>query len=111
MAETARVLVPSERTAERLNEATPDIRAVTFEFIAPLQLVAVRVVRTYLQSVLGLLTAGMAGGAAGMIPYADFQELLIKSASLAIAPAVVAAIQNILEILAKWDATKPELRG
>ena len=111
MPETATVLVPSERTAERLNEATPNVRAVTFAFIQPFQLVAVRVLRTYLQSMLGLLTAGLAGGAAGMIPFTDFQDLFIKSASLAIAPTVVSAIQNILEILAKWDSTKPELRG
>lgn len=110
MAET-RVLVSSERTADRLNDATPNVQTVTFSYIAPIKLVLVRVVRTYLQSLLGLLTAGMAGGAAGMIPFTDFQDLLVKSASLAIAPAVVSAIQNILEILTKLDETKPELRG
>jgi hypothetical protein len=111
MAEAAKVLVPSERTAERLNDATPEIRAVTFEFIAPFKLVLVRVVRTYLQTLLGLLTAGMAGGAAGIIPFNDFQDLFIKSVTLAIAPAVVSALQNVLEIMAKLDATHPEVRG
>ncbi len=111
MPDTATVLVPSERTADRLNAATPEIKTVDFKFIAPFKLVLVRVVRTYLQSLLGLLTAGLAGGAAGMIPFADFSDLLVKSASLAIAPTVVAAIQNVLEILAKLDETKPELRG
>jgi hypothetical protein len=110
MPEPAKVLVPSERTAERLNAAA-GVRSVTFEFIAPFKLVLVRVVRTYLQTLLGLLTAGMAGGATGLLPFVDFQDLLVKSASLAIAPAVVSAIQNVLEVMAKWDESKPELRG
>lgn len=109
MTDTATVLVPSESKAVRLNAATGAIPSVDFAYINPFKLIAVRVARTYLQSLLAMITingTGLTG-----VPFADFTELLWKSASMAAAPAVVSLIQNVLEILASLDQTKPELRG
>lgn len=111
MAEVEKVLVSTEAKADRLNIEAKDVRNVDFKFVQPFQLVAVRVVRSYLQTLLGLLTAAGAGGATGLIPFNDFQDLLIKSLTLSLAPAVVSLLQNVLEILAKLDKTQPELRG
>jgi len=78
----------------------------------------VRCVRVYIQSLLGFLTAtgtgltAAVGAALGTpIPAMDFFHMLVFCASLAIAPATVSLLQNILELLAKIDATNPTLRA
>jgi hypothetical protein len=45
------------------------------------------------------------------MPVQDFGQLLLTCASLAVAPAAISLIQNLIELLAKLDATNPELRA
>jgi hypothetical protein len=73
---------------------------------------AIRTVRTYLQGLVGFLVAGGTGvaGAVGInMPVHDFGALLWTSASLAVAPAVIALLQNAVEILSKLDS--PQTRA
>jgi len=89
----------------------PDLQAVTRSWYAQ---VGVRVLRTYLQSLLGFIMAVGSGAAAGVginIPVGDFTDLLLKSAGLAIAPAAVSMLQNAIEILTKLDVTNPQARA
>jgi len=89
----------------------PDLQAVTRSWYAQ---VGVRVLRTYLQSLLGFIMAVGSGAAAGVginIQVGDFTDLLLKSAGLAIAPAAVSMLQNAIEILTKLDVTNPQARA
>lgn len=78
------------------------------------QIALVRCCRVYLQSLVGFLLAGVSGlaDAAGVtIPAEDFAHKLVIAGSLAVAPAAISLIQNIIELLAKLDATNPTLRA
>jgi hypothetical protein len=69
-----------------------------------LTLVGVRVVRTYLQGLVGFLTVNAAGIDLG-IPAMTFANSFLLAASLAAAPAVVSLIHNIIELLAGYEAS------
>ena len=89
----------------------PDLQAVTRTWYAQ---VGVRVLRTYLQSLVGSLLAVGSGAAEAVgihIPIKDFGDLLMTSAGLAVAPAVMSLLQNAIEILTKLDQTNPQARG
>lgn len=77
--------------------------------------VLIRVFRTYLQSLLGFITilsSDRLTEAVGLkIPAGDFGGLLVIAASLAVAPAAMAFIQNAIEILAKLDVSNPKVRA
>lgn len=82
--------------------------------------IAIRTIRTYLQSFVGFLLAGGTGaveavtdavGVEVAIPARDFLELCVIAASLSVAPAVIAMLQNAGELLAELERTKPELRA
>lgn len=77
-------------------------------FLQPVQIILIRAARTYLQSLLGMLTA-MVG--TQIIPYTDFTDLFVKAASLAVAPMAFSLLQNTLELLAKLDKNSPTLRA
>lgn len=74
------------------------------------QMILVRVARTYLMSVLGLLGAGASGQLAPLAP-TGFYATLVTAALTSIGPAVVCLIWNATEILAQLDIRKPELRA
>jgi len=78
------------------------------------QIALVRGCRVYLQSLVGFLLAAGSGAtaAAGLtMPVHDFYHLLTLSASMAVYPAAISLIQNVIELLAKLDATNPTLRA
>ena len=78
--------------------------------LSPLRLVVTRVARVYLQSVTGIVSAGMAGADAGMLPD-DFYTLFVAACRMSVAIGGITALQNFLELLAKVDQTYPELRA
>jgi hypothetical protein len=88
---------------------TSDVRVIV---VSAARVVLVRTVRTYLQSLLGFLGATVVG-AIPSDPLAppDAWAKLATAAGLALFPAVCAAIQNVLELLARLDTSNPELRG
>jgi hypothetical protein len=86
----------------------------------------IRTMRTYLQALVGNLTNIGIGGAVAITTVAnltpeqqtqlkqvfsalEFYQVLVIAASTAVAPAVVAFLQNAIEILAKLD--NPETRA
>ncbi len=86
-----------------------DVRVVV---VSAVRVVAIRTVRTYLQSLLGFLGATAIGAIPSdpLDPQNAGQRILL-AAGLALFPAFVSLVQNILELLAKLDVTQPELRG
>lgn len=76
---------------------------------SPIGSVIVRSVRVYLQGLLGFLIAGQSGAA--VLEYGDFLHRLGFAASLAVAPAVVSFVQNLVELFTKLDEKQPQLRG
>jgi hypothetical protein len=74
-----------------------------------LRQIAVRTVRTYLQSLVGflLVTGTGVSEAVGInIPATDFAQLLLNSAGLSLAPAVIALLQNLIELMSDLDNPK-----
>ncbi len=82
--------------------------------MAPWKIVLVRACRVYLQSLVGLMTTFLSGAAhaAGVqMSATDFWGTLVTCAGLAIAPAGMSALTNILELFNRWDETAPQLRA
>lgn len=74
------------------------------------QMVAVRVARMYVQTVLGVLTAD----GIGMIHLAGPGDLwghLSNALFIGLAPSTIALLQNVLEFLTKVDVKYPQFRA
>jgi len=80
---------------------------VVVKVIQPLTIIVVRALRVFLQTLLGLTTAGLVTPKA--LPAQDFVHLLVLCASLSLAPAVICIIQNMIELLARFDQSNPTL--
>lgn len=115
--EEIKILTTARPDAPKNNSTLPtpagraDVTVVTMTWYAQ---VGVRVLRTFLQSWLGFII-GVGTGAADAVgihvPVGDFLNLLLQSAGLAVAPAVISLLQNAIELLAKMDVTAPERRA
>lgn len=80
--------------------------------VPAVRVVLVRVVRTYLQTLIGLLTAlGLGVLPVGPVDQLAVWQQVLVTAGLALFPAFMSLLQNVWELLGKWDVTKPELRG
>ena len=92
----------------RITAKTPDhLPNVEVRVIQPLMVILIRTARVYVQTLLGLVTAGMAAPKA--IPAADFYHLVTLCAGLSVAPAGLCLFQNALELLGKLDQKYPTL--
>lgn len=83
--------------------------------MAPTKIVIIRVLRTYFQSLLGFLGATAIGVLPPVLgdpvdPNTAWSKI-VTAAGLALFPAFISLIQNILELLAKADEKLPELRA
>jgi len=115
--ETVKVLVterpesPVDGQIIKTPAGVPDLQAVTRTWYAQ---VGVRVLRTYLQSLVGFVLAVSTGAAAGVginLAVGDFGDLMLKSAGLAVAPAMMSLLQNAIEILTSLDQSHPQARA
>jgi hypothetical protein len=82
---------------------------VVVQVMSPLRVVLTRVVRVYLQSVTGIVSAGMAGADRGLLPH-DFLGLLATACQMSFAIAGITALQNLAELATRVDQKYPELR-
>lgn len=82
---------------------------IIVKVVQPIVIVLVRASRVFLQTLLGLLTAGLVTPKA--LPAQDFVHLLVLCASLSLAPAVVCILQNLVELLTRLDQSYPTLAG
>lgn len=96
--------------------ATPagmaDIRV---EVLPAVQLVAIRALRTGLQTFVAALLGGAVGGSvvgiSDLFPPSAASERLLAAVYFAAIAALISAAQNGAEILARWDVERPGLRG
>ncbi len=98
--------------ASAAGRTTVDGHTVEVRLVQPLTIIGVRALRVFLQTLLGLLLAAGAAGAVGatnVIPASDFLHLFAKCAGLSLAPAIVAILQNLVELLGKVDQKYPSL--
>lgn len=84
-----------------------DGHPVIIQAIQPLMIILVRATRVFLQTLVGLITAGLAAPKA--LPAADFLHLVILCASISVAPAAMCVLQNAIELLSKLDQKYPSL--
>lgn len=104
-------LLPPEAAA---SGAIADGGAVAVIQLPWWQMIGVRALRVYLQSLLGFLTAattGLAQQFGVQTPVGDFGHLFLSCAGLALAPAAFSLLQNSIELLTKLDTSKPQLRA
>lgn len=78
--------------------------------LSPLRMIMTRVVRVYLQSVTGIVSAGLAGGDGGLLPD-DFYALFVTACKMSVAIGGITALQNFVELFTKLDQKYPEIRA
>ena len=97
-------------TEGRESASTGNVEVVPVSIIKQ---VIIRTLRTYFQSLLGFILASAVGVTGQVLNIApgNFGGLLWASAGLALAPATISLIQNLVEILTKLDTTNPTWRA
>lgn len=84
--------------------------AVTVYTMSTLRILIIRVLRVYIQSFLGLLAVdGL--GIAELAPAGEAWKQMLTVAGIALAPSVIALLQNLLEFLTKLDVRNPALHA
>jgi hypothetical protein len=86
---------------------TSEGHPIMLKVIQPMTIIVVRASRVFLQTLLGLLSAGMA--VPSLLHAPDFLSLLGTCASLSVASAGVCVIQNMIELLTRFDQKSPTL--
>lgn len=87
-----------------------DAPNLVVQALSPLRVVITRTVRVYLQSVTGIVSAGMAGADGGLLPD-DFWGLFVMACRMSMAVGGITLLQNLAELAAKVDQKFPELRA
>lgn len=102
--------IQREGTPQTMNASTPAYQPnVIVQAVTPLASILVRSLRVFLQTMLGLMTAGTV--APTSLNAHSFWELVIKCASLSVAAAGICALQNFVELLGRLDQKFPLWRG
>lgn len=114
MAEDIKTIV-TQRSSEGVESSyasTPGTSTPNYLVMAlsPLRVIATRVARVYLQSVTGIVSAGMSGADGGLLPD-DFYTLFVTACRMSVAIGGITALQNFVELLTKVDQLYPELRA
>lgn len=99
--------VPATVIAQTPLSTPVNIQVVAMTAVAQ---IIVRATRTYLMTLIGLLSAGGIGLDKGALPD-TFGALMWTSAGMALAPAVMSVLVNLGELLLKIDQRLPELRA
>jgi hypothetical protein len=107
---TERAGAPADGT---VIETPPGRADLIIRVMTPFAQVAVRGLRTYVQALVGFLLLSLGGGLdnIGGVQSSVFLVQLKIAASLALAPAVIAVLQNSAELLAKLDESMPKARA
>jgi hypothetical protein len=84
--------------------------AVAIEPMSVPAIIAVRCARVYMQTLLGLLSAGGLGAMPGWLP-GELWTNVLSAATLSVAPVVFTFLQNSVELLARLDEKNPQWRA
>jgi hypothetical protein len=92
----------------RTSDDLGNLPEVIYKAMSPLAIIAVRALRVYLQTAVGLVTAGSL--ATNLMPAAAALSDWKVALGMALGPALVCAAQNTLELLARIDEKLPQMR-
>lgn len=92
----------------RASDDHGNLPEVIYKAMSPLAIILVRAARVYLQTAVGLVTAGSL--ATNLMPAAAVLSDWKVALSMAVGPAAVCAAQNTLELLARIDEKLPQMR-
>lgn len=95
---------------DTIGKTPGDLPNINAKAVPAWQLIGIRALRVYLQSLLAVLGADAAGLVA-VAPLGSFSGHLLAAVQMALAPAVVSLLWNSLEVLNKLDVSHPQLRG
>lgn len=95
------------KTIVRAESASGDVAVEPMSVPA---IILVRCTRVYLQTILGLLSAGGLGMVPGWMP-GELVSNLSSAAMLSLAPVAFTFLQNSIELLARWDESNPRWRA
>lgn len=101
---------PDEGVTSTYAQTPGDRPNLVVEALSPLRVVVTRTVRVYLQSVTGIVSAGMAGADGGLLPD-DFYALFVTACRMSMAVGGITLLQNLAELATKVDQKYPELRA
>ena len=90
---------------------TEEVSHAVADAVSPLVAIFIRSLRVFVQVTLALLSAKGVGLAGDTLPAHQFGHLLRDCMGLALGAAVVCALQNSGELLAKLDQKYPLFRG
>jgi|SRR6185369_4890008 len=94
---------------------TPDHQPnVVFTVVGPLRAIGIRFINTFLTGFVGFLSgAPLIDKIAGMqlFEFSDLQDLVLKSAIAALAPAVIGLGKDLITIFGKLESKYPLLTG
>lgn len=89
--------------------ATPDHQPnVIVTVVTPIVAILIRFLNTYLSSLVGLITAGMA---TNLIPATDFYHLVLKCATLSLAGAGLGLLKDLVTVFGKLEQKYPLATG
>lgn len=78
--------------------------------ISPLVAIAIRALKTYLQTLVGIMGASVTGAAANVLPAGDFFGTLKIAAGLSVGAAIMSALTNISAYLTDLGDKFPSLK-
>jgi hypothetical protein len=87
---------------------TPPGSRIDLVKMQPIVAILIRAARTYLQSLIGFLALLMT---TDIVPLDGFADAFVTAASWAVAPAAIALLHNLVELLGRLDETAPQIRG
>lgn len=76
--------------------------------VTPIRAISIRFINAYLAILAGIVIGGMT---TNIIPAKDFMDLLVKSAGLSIAGAVVGFLKDLVTVFGKLEQKYPLLTG
>jgi hypothetical protein len=81
---------------------------IVAQVIPPAMALAIRFVKTFLTTLVGLMAAG---SSSGLIPAHDFWDLILKCASLSVGAAVADLLKNVVTVFGKLENKYPLIAG
>lgn len=81
---------------------------VKMRVVQPVVAIAIRFTNTFLTTLLGIVLGGMSSN---IIPFSDFQDLLLKSCGLALTGATVGMLKDLVTIFGRLEQKNPILTG
>jgi hypothetical protein len=99
------------RTGDGTVVTTPSgERNVVLTYITPFVVIAIRAGKTYVQTLIGLMTASVTGAATNVLPVGDFMHTLYVCAGLSVGAAVMSMLTNLAVFLTELGDKFPSLK-